>query len=454
MAAELFAMAFKSSMYNICYHYGETPRDWILANTYTGCILFADDELKHLATYLASESFQELQKANPQLHEYLLEKGFVVEENIDELKRVRIRFLQNKFTSRKLHLTIVPTNDCNLACPYCYESRNQETITPTIIEQVKQFVQIHAGSISVLGVTWYGGEPLLASWAVDELSRCLIELCESRKISYYGNMVTNGTLLTPQNIAMLKANKVGSIQVTIDGPEDIHNARRFYRDGHSSSFQDIIQGISLCKEQISVGIRINVDASNVERCWELVDYLSDKRLIGPGSGNTIALGIVKPWTNEVCSRQGNLLKLKEFEYYIDRFAHYLLDHGVIEELTHDFSPSTPCGAVNTGTYLICPSGDLKKCWIHPTLSGTEIGNLQQGIDFSSAAAIEWIGYDPTLRSNCACCALLPVCCGGCPYEQIGKPANHDNTFAFCDYQARYIKTNVLKAAHVASNTHL
>jgi len=51
-----------------------------------------------------------------------LKKGrFLIDDFVDELDILRFRMLQSRYNTDYLGLTIVPTNDCNFRCEYCYQ---------------------------------------------------------------------------------------------------------------------------------------------------------------------------------------------------------------------------------------------------------------------------------------------------------------------------------------------
>ena len=52
----------------------------------------------------------------------LIELGFIIDANRDELSEIRFQNKQEAFSSREHFLMIYPTQDCNLKCWYCYES--------------------------------------------------------------------------------------------------------------------------------------------------------------------------------------------------------------------------------------------------------------------------------------------------------------------------------------------
>ena len=250
-----------------------------------------------------------------------------------------------------------------------------------------KFVERRKGTLSSLGVTWYGGEPLLEMRAVEDLSRFFIEMADADKIDYSANMITNGTLLDDTTIQILLALKVNHLQITNDGPEDLHNRRRFYRLGKRESFAAILGGIKRCAGKIPLGIRINVDKTNIHRYKELVDLLGSERLLGPHSGNTVSLGLVKDWTDCVGMRSP-MLSLEDFRLWMNDLSNYIAGHGFSQSKAIDFNPKVPCGAVCIANFLITPKGGSKKCWIHATGPGGMVGNLNTGLDLTQARGCE------------------------------------------------------------------
>ncbi|MCK4261130.1 MAG: SPASM domain-containing protein [Halanaerobiales bacterium] len=81
-----------------------------------------------------------------------------------------------------------------------------------------------------------------------------------------------------------------------------------------------------------------------------------------------------------------------------------------------------CKAQEINTYSITPAGNVYKC---PTFAGnSEIrdgyidrveGELKLNYRF-----IEWLDWDPFQNEKCIECRYLPICFGGCPYNDIMK----------------------------------
>lgn len=61
------------------------------------------------------------------------------------------------------------------------------------------------------------------------------------------SLVTNGSLLTEEIVSGLLNYNCKFVQITLDGPEYIHNCRRVAKDG-SGTFQKVLHGITIMEE--------------------------------------------------------------------------------------------------------------------------------------------------------------------------------------------------------------
>ena len=77
-------------------------------------------------------------------------------------------------------------------------------------------------------------------------------------------MITNGYLLDRTTAAELsRLSPSWTVQITLDGPQDVHGSRRRLHDG-GRTYERIVQNIrSLDPDVFTVKIRINVDRNNL-----------------------------------------------------------------------------------------------------------------------------------------------------------------------------------------------
>jgi len=61
-----------------------------------------------------------------------------------------------------LNLTILPTEQCNFRCFYCYESFKLGKMSKETSDSILKLVQKRASTLKILTIGWFGGEPLMA----------------------------------------------------------------------------------------------------------------------------------------------------------------------------------------------------------------------------------------------------------------------------------------------------
>lgn len=203
--------------------------------------------------------------------------GFIVDANLDELNIVRNR-LQFTRESGPLHIIIAPTLDCNLDCKYCYQFRAAGIMAPEVCDQIIGFAyrKLVKGDITVMRVDWYGGEPLLALEIISYLSEHFLKLAQEFNCEYESSIATNGTLLDNKAIKLLVENKVKSCQVTVDGPKEVHDKRRGYKNDKGSSFDQILLNMKQVIGKMDLSVRINIDADNISHAYSLLDIFKQE----------------------------------------------------------------------------------------------------------------------------------------------------------------------------------
>ena len=128
------------------------------------------------------------------------------------------------------------TRACNLTCRHCYQNARRKPDSDELTTDEKLGLIDQMGEEFVPFVAFAGGEPLVAPdlWKV-------LERCRQRGI--HVTLATNGTLLTPEMCARLKAANVKYVEVSLDSIDpEVHNAFR----GQPKSWERTVQGIRNC----------------------------------------------------------------------------------------------------------------------------------------------------------------------------------------------------------------
>jgi uncharacterized protein len=192
---------------------------------------------------------------------YLFKRGYLIQTYVDEYQRLQLDFGQKHFRHDLLELILLASEDCNFRCRYCYEEFPRGTMEPWVRAAIKNMVRDRIGTIQTLGISWFGGEPLYGIEAIDELAPFFSEVAAAHGVKLTNHMTTNGYLLSPDVAHKLLMWDIRDFQITIDGPEEVHNMTRPGRDGSETwrTIMSNLQSLRSTSEAFSVRIRVNFD---------------------------------------------------------------------------------------------------------------------------------------------------------------------------------------------------
>lgn len=135
---------------------------------------------------------------------------------------------------------------CNLTCEYCYyldrgfQSHGQVMSDAVLEAFVRQYIE--AQSTDEVMFTWHGGEPAMAGLPFYRKAMRLQQRY-ARGHRIYNSFQTNGTLLTDEWCAFFSRHG-WLVGISIDGPQQLHDAYRHNRQGRSS-WERAMRGIRL-----------------------------------------------------------------------------------------------------------------------------------------------------------------------------------------------------------------
>jgi len=363
---------------------------------------------------------------DPELLEDLKRGGFLIPDDLDELDVLRAGHYRARFGTNGFGLTIIPTLRCNFACDYCYENKNIHSLpaedggvmSDEVCENIAGLCEKRIQEDSTFTVTWYGGEPMLAKDVIARLTRKITEVCKSKNAKYHAGMITNGHLLNMKNIVFLIKNKVSFIQVTIDGPREIHDKRRPLKSGRGT-FDRIMKNISYITDEvpIRVSIRINIDNRNKDDYRILLKEFK-ARNFHKQKNISVYFGHVIEYNNSCPDISSHCLITEHYSNFLVDANRYAVDQGFKVSIFQQTMIGS-CGAVASGTAVIEPTGRIQNCWNAVGNEEMKTGRLTpDGIEMTQNC-IKWLGWTP-FRKECESCGVLPICMGACPYISIYK----------------------------------
>lgn len=191
------------------------------------------------------------------------------------------------------------TERCNLRCRHCYQSgRPLEELSLAEIREtaaeaggmLREWERLYGLSFSPsCNIT--GGEPLLRK---DFFS--VLEAVGGEGFDLY--LLTNGTLLDSETARRLASCKVKGVQVSLEGPPDVHEQIR-----GAGSFEAALTGVrSLLAAGLSVTLNMTLTRRNARRLEEMTALAADlgvsrlgfARLVPAGRGKDLAGEMLSP----------------------------------------------------------------------------------------------------------------------------------------------------------------
>ena len=418
-------MQLKESDYN--YIYDDLGKDQVVFyNSRTGALAVVHD-----AQYQQFKAFQETGKAieDTEFLNKLLKCGYLLPAGVDEKFLITTNMMFGRYSKNSLSLTIAPTMACNFRCIYCFEQGHygNSMMDEETQESLMKFIKSRLGEVKAVHVSWFGGEPLLGMPIIESLSQQIMALCEEREIQYYAGIITNGYLLTRETAEKLKKYKVQFVQVTVDGPKKIHDARRPTINGQGT-YDVIMNNLKTIRGILHVHLRINVDFENVDAADEVVSYLKQENMLDyiyP------YLGLVIPYNN---AYEKN--KCLTDELYSKYNLQFLLRNNIPLQTSYPRPRGNHCVSDFYNGWVIDDKGYLYKCWNDIGEIEKSVGNihLEHNIVQNTDLISEYSSCDFLDDPKCKDCKLVPVCMGGCPHSRMeGKVSCHQLRFYMKDY---------------------
>ena len=356
-------------------------------------------------------------KTKKELRDKLFQGGFLIEDGVDELNVLKVRNRSARFDPRQFKLTVLPTLNCNFRCIYCYEARKNSTMSQEIQKGLIDFVRQKTETAVSFTTNWYGGEPLMVLDIITYLRNEFEKVCNANQCKYIpGGLITNGYLLTESVATQLKNMGIEIVQVTLDGPKDIHDQRRPLSGGRGT-FDRIMDNLSQITGILkTVSIRVNTDKTNVHRVAEVLDALEERGLKGKVS---VYFAKVLAHTDACANMAGSCLKDEEYSDWEVQLTKLGWEKGF--NLTkYPRVKFNYCEGDQVNSFVVGPSGHLYKCWSDPGNLDEAVGHICDLKKYQEKKknVYKWLAWDVFERKECLECDVLPICMGGCPYAGL------------------------------------
>ena len=413
--------------------------DWtLLFHGYTGAVDLVQDRVARVL----QDPFRRLDATpmliSEQTFSLLRKRGYVTDRSHEEEKAFvrdlgeRVHRIMRKHAP--CGFLIIPTYSCNLRCAYCYEKLLRRNTREWLTKCMdKEMVDCAFEAMETLdpvskkhkSLSFYGGEPFQKENR--EIVEYIFRQARQKGFTMF-SAITNGVDLDHYLDLLGPDGKIRFIQVTLDGPEGIHDKRRVLADGRGT-FHQISSNITKALElKITVSVRINVDRMNIAGLSALREFFIsqgwDRHPNFRGYCSPVhesieeCTGVPPIWfegpmdmQQAITIEQNKRREPLEVSGVTKTIAKHILAH-----LNHQGLPRWKtgfCGS-NMSMHLLDPHGDIYPCWEVVGHAEHRIGVYGKGfVSIEPSQTEQWHNRSVVRIDECARCRYLYFCGGGC-----------------------------------------
>src|SRR5437867_3615017 len=362
-----------------------------------------------------------------------------IEDTISELRRVDA-IAESGVAARPVTRNLPPmpfplttlvlnvTNQCNLSCTYCYEYGEDRIVDTANGKKAKfmgeetarrsvDFLLRESRDNKVAHLTFFGGETLLnfpvLKATIAYARRRAAEM--GKEIDF--SLTTNATLLRPEIIEFLVENRVG-VTISIDGPKEIQDQFRVFRNGGGS--YDLvapkIRELLRRHKTRPVGARVTLSSRALD-IKKIFTHLTEE--IG---FQEVGFAPVTTSPNRLYAidEPGFDRMLEQFRELAREFLACALEdrhHGfsnikdTLEEIHKGANKAYPCGA-GLGLLGVSTDGDVALCHRFAGSDEHKLGTVSDGVDRN--AQVDFLQKNHIGdKTDCSKCWARPLCSGCC-----------------------------------------
>ena len=328
-------------------------------------------------------------------------------------------------------ITLVVTENCNLRCRYCaysgkylynrkHSSRNMASDT---MKRAVDFYLTHSGANAEKNISFYGGEPLLNFGLIKDC----IDYVEARyPHSAHFNMTINGTLLNEERMKYL-AEKNFSLLVSIDGPREIHDRYRVFRNGRGSFacvFRNLRTFKSRYPDYYMKKVRFNMVLAPPFDFEALNDFISDSEIKPAGINFSNVDRHFTTFFDQFCPedkrsfKQGKIdnldsftaklargEELNEVEKNMFKTRFFYIHKREMKKLPERYPSHGQC-MIGTRSLLINTDGSFNFCTRIDDVYN--LGDIYAGFDYQSIEKL-YFDLDRFLGERCYGCWAIRFC---------------------------------------------
>ena len=347
--------------------------------------------------------------------------------------------------SKPQAVTMLLTNDCNLACSYCFESNKGKDYMPKemALDILKATYNVVDPMAGIFTLNMFGGEPLM-NW---ETFKAVCDYVLENNLKIRITATTNLTLLTDEMIDYIDELSI-PILVSVDGIKEVHDKHR------CNSFDKVIENMKKLIDRdlgYLIEARMTVAPDTAKYMYESVKMLVD---LGINNIANVPASDLEWDAQSIQDYKDNYEKI--LDMYIDilndetnkrNISLYKVDQALNLALEPIKEDTSMCNIGNPRWVIVDWKGDIWPCPDYPTTDNVDliagkIGNFYTGVDETKVDPKPMVATYELER--CKGCEAISICKSGCPYENYTKNGKfNEPTIGYCTLQKAFVE--IIKA---------
>jgi uncharacterized protein len=346
--------------------------------------------------------------------------------------------------SKKIgRITLHVANGCNLRCSYCYANGGDYKLPENLMtmETASQFVDFCITNFDKIEtIAFFGGEPLLNPKIINYICETFDNLYKTNQITFIPEfgIITNGTIINDEILDIIKKH-IKFITVSIDGPQNLNDYNRKFRngDGSYSKISDFIRKI-----QTETDVYLKYEATYTPYHHENKWNKSDVKLFLFKEFNM--RGSIVPDINYQWHSDTDTIKEENFP---EGFF------SILRSMTHKIHKEM-C-LIGRNIVAISTEGELYPCHMNTGVKHLSLGHISGENIFNSlnkfSSNFPYLKSISQTEKPCVDCWANPVC-GGCAmywfYDKDNACYNQFPKQSFCESNKKQIENILLLIARL------
>jgi radical SAM protein with 4Fe4S-binding SPASM domain len=306
------------------------------------------------------------------------------------------------------------TERCNLRCKHCYQTGTKtEELSLTeihlVLDEVVDMLEAWSETYQLkfspsLNIT--GGEPFLR--------KDLFEILEEMSAAGFAIfLLTNGTLIDAEKAEQLARLGINGVQVSIEGPEKIHDSIR-----GTGSFAASCKGIlHLVKAGLRVTLNATLSKINAEKFQDMVDIATGLGVQKLGFSRLVPSGRGLDLVNRMIGRQ-RIKEIYESIFGLDTDdLKIVTGDPVASQMRNEIEEVDDCGSIATSGcaagvsgLTILPDGTVIPCRRLPIPLGSVREDSLREV-WANSEILEQLRDRRQYKGKCGSCERWAVCRG-------------------------------------------